>query len=164
MITKLGKPWLQFLFIWLTWLTVTVAVQSTQPAEAKPPVPGVDDPSLDRLSTLLSRCLQAGLPAETSQTATGAFRKTTFQNCDDSIGASTLVHAPPHTIHPTNTDWSLTSWKYYAIPGEEFYVGVNGRTWVSIPTISMLAHNWTIEKDYSQAILVGNQIQKSMNS
>ena len=57
MITKIGQTWLQYLFIWLTWPTVTVAVQSTQRAEAKSPVSGVDDPSLERPSTPLSRCL-----------------------------------------------------------------------------------------------------------
>ena len=57
MITKIGQTWLQYLFIWLTWPTVTVAVQSTQRAGAKSPVSGVDDPSLERPSTPLSRCL-----------------------------------------------------------------------------------------------------------
>ena len=95
---KVGQTWLQYPFIWLTWPTVTVAVQSKQPAEAKSPVPGVNDPNLDRPLTPLSRCLQAGLPAETSRTAAGAFKKAAFQNCDDSIGASTLVHAKVYTF------------------------------------------------------------------
>lgn len=46
----------------------------------------------------MSRCIQAGLPAETSRTAAGAFRKAAFQNRDDSIGASSLVHAKVYTF------------------------------------------------------------------
>ena len=84
--------------IWLTWPTVTVAVELTKPAEAKSPVPGTDDPNFNRPLTPLSRCLQVSLPAEISRTAAGAFRKTALQNCGDSLGASTLIHAKVYTF------------------------------------------------------------------